>query len=578
MKLLFPNKAQGSIQAQHYRFILPLLVGISACSGSDSTDNAMGSAGVTNTADVIAVDIETGDTVTTGMTASAVTTMGETMPVETDPIETDPTEHDPDDQAPESKNLISSSVLPALSTDNTVTWPFDAIPSGLEVQVEPYVELPLASNGSPARWNSMSSFDERTFIVDEQDGLVYEITNRTANLWFDIANAVQSNTGRSLDTSNTFHGGVRGIAFHPEFKNNGKFYTSIMEQRPANPSNHLYISDQSGIGADSVLVEWTADTNTLLIDPGSYREVFRVGVPEFDHPIKQIAFNPFLSSTDGDYGNLYIAHGDGSVESSLAGTGQSNDALGKILRINPLQNGDNKYSVPRDNPFLSDDSLPDEVFSYGHRNPHHLAFTASGHLLTTEAGRDNIDEINVVVRGANYGWPEREGAFTQLDTGGLAHGIAALPENDELNGFVYPAAQFGHHGNAGASFTGEALGGGYVIENDSALSGEFFYIDFPKSGLLMHSSLSELLQARTVGVPSKLNQAQPFSSTIKFDHDNNPDTPALDNDLKQIVQSAAGYENVFNRVDIRILQGPQGEMYLSSKRNSWVYLVSNSLP
>jgi len=475
-------------------------------------------------------------------------------------------------------NLVSATTFPTTDDNGDVTWEFDAEPSELQVIVEPFVEMPLASNGSPARWNAMSSFNDRLFVVDEQDGRVYEISDNSATLWFDISNAVQAHTGRSIDINNPFHGGVRSIAFHPEFATNGKFYASLMEQRPTDTSAHRYLSDNSGISADSVLVEWTADTTSYVPDASSYREVFRVGVPQFDHPVKQITFNPGATAGDVDFGNLYIAHGDGSVASSLAGTGLANDALGKILRINPLENGTLRYTVPADNPFINDPSLPDEVYSYGHRNPHHLAFSASGSLLATEAGRDNIEEVNLIASGGNYGWSLREGAYVHLDGGTVSDGIAPLPDNDALNGFVYPAVQFGHNAPEGASFTGQALGGGYVVENGSALDGQFFYIDFPFSGELFYSSLTDILAAKTSGDPAALTNARSYRTNIRYDHDNNSETAALDNDLKQIVQSAPGYVNVDDRVDVRILQGSRGELYLSSKRNNMVYLVSNSLP
>jgi len=475
-------------------------------------------------------------------------------------------------------NLTKSATLPTISDDQQVSWSFAATPSGLEVHIQPFVEMPLASNGQPARWNDLSSFGDRLFAVDEQDGRVYEITDRRATLWFDISNAVQSQTGRALDISNTFHGGVRGIAFHPDFATNGKFYASLMEQRPDNTELHKYISDDSAIDADGVLVEWTADTTTYTIEPASYREVFRVGVPQYDHPIKQIAFNQNTNAGESDFGHLYIAHGDGSIASTLAGTGLGNNALGKIMRIDPLQGGSENYSIPADNPFISDTSLPAEVFSYGHRNPHHLAFSKDGHLMTTEAGRDNIEEVNLVENGQNYGWSQREGAYVHLDTGNLGAGISALPEDDAINGFTYPVVQFGHTGSLGTEFTGQSLGGGHVVENGSPLDGQFFYIDFPKSGILFHSALDDMLQANTKGAPETLSSAQSFIATVKFDHDSNPDTAALDNDLKQIVQSASGYVNLNDRVDVRIEQGPNGIMYMMSKRNNMIYLVTSSLP
>lgn len=522
--------------------------GTTDMSGTDSADDSSGSAdtdGMTDTSDLV----DAGSSTATG-----------------------------GGESPTQADLISSTTLPTVSGDDQVSWSFDATPSGLEVHVQPFVEMPLASNGEPARWNDIATFGERLFAVDEQDGRVYEITNRQVNLWFDISNAIQSQTGRALNIENPFHGGVRGIAFHPDFASNGKFYATVMEQRPSNTAEHKYLSDNSGIAADGVLIEWTADTTSYAIDAASYRELFRVGVPEYDHPIKQIAFNPNLSVGDSDYGNLYIAHGDGSVESTLAGTGQANNALGKILRINPLQVGAQNYTIPSDNPFISDDSLPAEVFSYGHRNPHHLAFSLDGHLLTTEAGRDNIEEVNLVENGKDYGWSTREGSFVHLDEGTLAAGIEALPDNDALNGYVYPVVQFGHTGFAGSGFTGQSLGGGHVVENGSPIDGQFFYIDFPKSGILLHSALNDIVQANTTGDPATLTSAKSFVATVKFDHDSNPDTAALDNNLQQIVQSASGYVNVFDRVDVRIEQGPNGVMYMMSKRNNMIYLVTSSLP
>ena len=474
--------------------------------------------------------------------------------------------------------LVAAAQAPLVDSNNQVSWAFAPVDSGLTIIVEPYVEMPLASTGLPARWNAMATQGDRIFIMDEQDGRIYEITNREPILWFDVATAIQSTTGRRLNIDNPFHGGVRGLAFHPDFSVNGKFYTTLMEQRPADTTQHRYLSDAALLEADSVLVEWTADPSTLIVNPASYREVFRVGIPEFDHPIKQIAFDPSAGPGDREYGLLYIAHGDGSRESTTTVGGQGNNALGKILRINPLANGTSRYSVPGDNPFLGNTSMLDEVFSIGHRNPHHLAFTQNGTLIATEDGRDNIDEINLIRAGADYGWSQREGAYTQLSQPGLFTGVGTLPADDASLGLTYPVAQFGHTGELGASFTGQALGGGFAVENGSALSGQFFYIDFPKSGEVFHSSIDAMLSANTQGVPDSLTVARTGRAGVAYDHDNNPATDVLQRSLKDIVRSATGYVNTNDRVDVRYGQGPEGELYLMSKRNNMVYLISNSLP
>ena len=471
----------------------------------------------------------------------------------------------------------ASSQMPDVDASGQVTWPYAPQASGVELEVMAFVEMPLASSGRPARWNDMEYTGERLFVSDEQDGRIYEITNRQATLWFDVASAIQASTGRNLNTTNPFHGGVRGFAFHPNFTSNGKFYVSMMQDRPVNPSDFAYVSDANAIAADSVLVEWTANPGTFAVDTNSYREVFRVGIPEYDHPIKQIAFNPYAQPGQEDFGLLYVAHGDGTAESSSTSDGEGNNALGKILRINPLQSGSNRYSIPSGNPFIGNADMPDEVYSLGHRNPHHLAFMPDGSLLTTESGRDNIDEINLVEKGANYGWSQREGAYVSMPSGTLANGISALPSDDAANGFTYPVIQFGHSGPIGATFVGQALGGGFLLSNGSELDGEFFYVEFVSSGRLFHSSYNSILASQTTGNPAGLTMAQTFEASVVFDHDGNSESNALTISMPELLQSTGSYDGS-GRVDVRIGQGPLGEMYLMNKRNNMIYLVRNSYP
>lgn len=478
---------------------------------------------------------------------------------------------------PASNETVAAALAPIIDGDNQVSWAFSPEDSGLSLVIEPFVEMPLATNGRPARWNAMTTVGDRILVVDEQDGRIFEISNREAVLWFDIGSTLRNSVGLPLNIENPFHGGVRGLAFHPDFSTNGLFYTSLLQQRPANTGSHLYLSDAASINADSVLVEWSANPATFEVDPASYRELFRVGIPEYDHPIKQIAFHPTQLRSNSNYGLLYIAHGDGSVESTTTIGGQGNNALGKILRINPLLNGAIPYTVPSDNPFVGNADMLDEVFSLGHRNPHHLAFMNDGTLLVGEDGRDNIDEINVISAGADYGWSVREGAYVQLDQGTLANGITTLPGNDADFGYTYPVAQFGHTGGVGATFTGQALGGGFVMENGSELDGNYFYIDFPKTGEVFHSTLRGINSAVTGGAPSQLTVAKTWRASVQFDHDNNRDTAPQNMSLRDIIRSAAGYGDT-DRVDVRYGQGPRGELYLMNKRNNIIYLVSNSLP
>ncbi len=466
---------------------------------------------------------------------------------------------------------------------------------GVTLELTPLVELPDTSRGA-ARINHFATAGDRLFVVEDHSGTIYEIerNGRTAvaTVFFDVGAAIPTATGRDLNIDNSFHGGLRGVAFHPEFETNGLFYTTAMEDRPANPTPASYLSDVANpMPADSVLIEWRADTTTGTVAADSYREVFRVGMPVFDHPIRQLAFNPFSVPGDDDYGLLYVAHGDGSVLSATAGGGVNNDALGKILRVDPTPSGGRGWTVPPANPFVGNGSMIDEAYSIGHRNPHHLSFAADGrggvHLLVAEVGRDNVEEVNVITAGSNYGWSQREGTFVHLDNGeGLVTGVAGLPVNDALNGFTYPAVQFGHQGVPGAGFGGQAIAGGFVVDNGSELSGEYFFSDFPLTGDIYHSTLDDMLAAVTEldagnprrDSPDDLTQAEISTVAVTIDHDADPDTPALVRQHpRDVFDDSANYDGS-GRADVRFGQGPDGEMYVSSKRNGTIYLVVNSLP
>lgn len=167
-------------------------------------------------------------------------------------------------------------------------------------------------------------------------------------------------------------GGLLGIAIHPKFEENNWIY--------------LYLTSNSSDGLINRVERYELVGNSLknkiiIIDkiPGaSY------------HDGGRIAFGPdnFLYITTGDAGNEYLA--------------QDRDSLaGKILRLN------DDGSIPEGNEFNS------PVYSYGHRNPQGLVWDDSGQLWATEHGRSGarsgFDELNKIVSGGNYGWPDSQG-------------------------------------------------------------------------------------------------------------------------------------------------------------------------
>lgn len=442
----------------------------------------------------------------------------------------------------------------------------DGIVQGeLEVHVREFATVPARANGDPARLNMLTHANGKLYAVASLDGLIYEIADGQTTLWADLATAL----GGELDTSNSVHGGLRSIAFHPEFASNGLFYTSQLQIR-LGAGAATYLSDADDpLDYDSVVSEWYVDAQGELSSP---RELIRVGMPG-PHPIRQIAFNTYATPDDSDYGNLYIAHGDGGYSTSPV-SGQGNDALGKILRINPTPNGTAAYSIPTDNPFIDDSEMLDEVFALGFRNPHHLSFSSDGTLISADIGYKTVEEINIVEIGADYGWLEREGAFVLTDPQ-AGSDTSALPTDDALYGYTYPAAQFLHDPNYDGWI---AIAGGYPIENNSALQGQYLFGELASKGEIYYSSINEMKSAITWGPPGDLTQATVYRANVLFDHDADPSTaPIAKTSMLDILQDSPMYTQGSTRADIRFGQGPSGEVYITSKQNNTIYLISNTL-
>ncbi len=476
------------------------------------------------------------------------------------------------------QSTIDSRIAPELS------------PSGVEFIVSRYVELP--SN----RMNSFDTFGDRIFVSTEggttHDGKVFEIVRNpdgsvVSELFFD-AGAAFAAAGIPEPKEFGGQGGLRSIAFHPDFDTNGKFYVSVVVDRPSDTTGLTYITDfAETTDTDSLLVEFTANLATGIIDPASYREVARVALPQqANHPIKQIEFNPHAEPGDADYGLLYVSMGDGTGNgfNIIRNAGQNNDALGKMLRIDPLEqtNGD-PYGIPDDNPFVGNPSMLDEVYALGLRNEHTFSFyeAADGtdYLIATGVGYDNIDEVNIIQAGDNLGWGLREGPFVTggpFGTGaGNTTGMDPLPADDWTNGYRYPAAFVAHDapiGQRGDVF--QALSGGFVVTNGSDLDGQFVFGDFSQSSRLYHVPIAELLAAKTSlesnETPDLLSWATPSEVTLYENVDfDTATTPEIRASFAEIVNNL--------RSDVRWGEGPEGQIFITNKYDGWVYIVENSV-
>lgn len=222
--------------------------------------------------------------------------------------------------------------------------------------------------------------------------------------------------------------GFLGLAFHPGFNDANSpgfrtLYTYTSEPIPAGSQPTYPAPNGATQNYKNLISEWkmsAADPN--IVDPTSRRELISFGKTAGNHNGGTIAFGPD--------GYLYLATGDGGNANDVGpshvepgGNAQNlTIALGKMLRIDPLNpaltgsSGDavsanGQYRIPATNPFDAAGQVP-EAYAYGFRNPYRFAFDrANGELIMADVGQNNVEEINRVVLGGNYGWAVKEGTF-----------------------------------------------------------------------------------------------------------------------------------------------------------------------
>lgn len=480
--------------------------------------------------------------------------------------------------------------------------------SAFRLELRPYVTLPSSRDNLVMMTTRPG--DARPYLVNEQ-GYVYALNDNgdgtgSAAQFFNVGSALSAN-GRSLNSPGSSQRGLQSIAFHPDFNNvgapgYGKLYTTQLVTRPFNTSGFNYLGDSvtgSNVNADGLLAEWTYDFNAQQVDSSSFRELFRTQMPLYDHPIKQARFNPYAVPGDDDYGLLYMTHGDSNIKHSPNDDPLHLDnALGKMIRINPLADGADPYSIPATNPFFGsgDADVLQEIYAYGFRNPHTFSFNQDGngnvHILVGDIGRNNVEEVNLVQSGRNYGWTEREGTVVHLQFAdnsgqeGYISGTDPLPGNEATLGYTYPVAQYDHDADVGDRSSGNSIATGHVIRNgsDPNLHNQLIFGDFSRRTVnnSFHADFDEMLAAITEldagdpsrDEPSELTQATVHSLRIALDHDNNPATaPQLYDGFLAMLNDLVGS----NRTDVRFGEGAFGEMYVTSKQNGVVYLVTNSV-
>lgn len=239
--------------------------------------------------------------------------------------------------------------------------------------------------------------------------------------------------------------GLLGIALHPQFKTNRKFY--VFYSTPSAKS-----SDHTG-----VLAEYKLPTGSGAVDPNSGRIILTIEEPESNHNGGGIKFGPD--------GYMYVSFGDGGGQGDKhgeMGNGQKLTTwLGKILRIDV--NTTTGYLVPKDNPFVGKKPARPEIWAYGFRNPYRFSFDkASGQLFAGDVGQDLWEEVDIIKKGANYGWRIMEATHCYKPAEGC-----------NTKGITMPIAEYSHR-------EGISVIGGYVYNGQQvpALKSKYLFADW----------------------------------------------------------------------------------------------------
>ncbi|MGE0161235.1 MAG: sorbosone dehydrogenase family protein, partial [Gemmatimonadales bacterium] len=273
--------------------------------------------------------------------------------------------------------------------------------------------------------------------------------------------------------------GLLGMAFHPDYGANGRFYVNY--------------TDTLG---HTQIVRYSVSADPDVADPGSALPISTVQQPYANHNGGMIAFGP-------NDGMLYVGMGDGGSGGDPHGHGQNRmTLLGDMLRLDV--DGGTPYAIPADNPYVASLSIAPEIWASGLRNPWRFAFDrATGDLYIADVGQNAWEEVSFQpassAGGENYGWNVMEGTHCYPVTAGCSQAGLTLPIHEY------------DHGD------GCSIAGGYVYRGADfpALQGRYFFADLCSSWLRSFAVVGGVVR----GLQDHTASAGPVSSIVSFGED-----------------------------------------------------------
>ncbi|MEM8709550.1 MAG: PQQ-dependent sugar dehydrogenase, partial [Planctomycetota bacterium] len=287
----------------------------------------------------------------------------------------------------------------------------------------------------------------RVFVV-EQNGVIRVFEDRddvqTSKVFLDISEHVSRRGNEE---------GLLGLAFHPEYESNGRVFVHFSSARDA---------DDKGVARNAISSFTVSAEDPDQLDPESEEILLLQRQPYRNHNGGDIAFGPD--------GMLYASLGDGGAANDPEGNGQKlSSMLGSIIRIDVDQESEGKrYAIPADNPFVDVKGARGEIYALGLRNVWRFSFDrATGDLYAADVGQNEIEEVDIIVSGGNYGWNRYEADADFRDDTVLAPGKLTAPIA------TYPHSE------------GLSITGGYVYRGDAQpeLDGVYFFADYASGNL-----------------------------------------------------------------------------------------------
>jgi hypothetical protein len=474
-------------------------------------------------------------------------------------------------------------------TSNPIPEPI--VKRGLAVEVKDLVRLPdtrglrsadADQDVSPAGWARVSYVrdlpDGRRFANDSRGFLYLIDANNQPHVYADVAAAFPRSVYNRLES------GFIGFVFHPEFARNGLFYTVHAEIGPGNPKTPDFIPIGYGlkdVTYHNVITEWHATNPAANTFEGARREILRAAnvVANLTHPMGAVEFNPTAKPGDPDYGLLYtsgsdfgFSNGGGPNASNPAQTQRLDSIVTAILRIDPRspsvthgRKGLGDYTIPMANKFAADGDPKTlgEIYAYGFRNAHRLSWDTDGTMFASDIGMDQIEEINIVHNGANYGWMKREGYFENGRVrGGALNELYPLPQEildgRVKDGFTYPVAVYDHD-------EGHSVTDGFAYHGRiAALNGKFIFGDI-QNGRVFACDLAALKKADD-GIPRTV---APIEEVQLYVRDSSG--KRLDVSFLELVEKTMG--KTLPRADLHVSRSRDGELFLTSRQDGMIRML-----